>query len=105
MNNDWVDAVLEKALIDGKVDYFHETYSFEEEPSKDVLIHDSIVRAKEHLDMVWNQFLAYEENMSEAVFNESYHMVLDDMSPWNIIEMFSAYFGGYMEGATEEQED
>jgi len=101
----WVNRVLEKALIDGKTDYFHETYSYEEEPSNDVLIHDTIVRAKEHLDMVWNEFLAYEENMTQEVFDESFYEVLDSMSPWNIIEIFSAYFQGYMEGANEALEE
>lgn len=101
----WVNRVLETALIDGKTDYFIENYSYEEEPSEGVVSHDSVVRAKEHMDMVWNQFLAYEENMTKFVFDESLDESLDHWSPWNVIEVFSHYFKGYMEGVAESSQD
>lgn len=103
--NGWIDRVLEEALIEGKTDCFHDTYSFKEKPSKRLLNREEVIKAKAHLDFAFNQYLAYEENKTKFVFDEEFSDSLDSFTDWTLMKWFLSYMEGYVEGVEEGFDD
>lgn len=106
-NNKWVDRVLEDALIEGKTEHFLQNYDFNGNPSRDIVERDEVIIAKQIMEECWNEWLAYEENMTQAVFDESFHGVINDIPPSRLLEIFQHYFQGWLEGyhSSEESEN
>jgi hypothetical protein len=107
-HNDWVEGVLEDALIDGKSQYFVEHYDFDSKPSKDIVEREEIIIAKQLLEICWTEWLAYEENFTKFVFDgETFHDMIDDIPPSRLLEIFQHYFEGWLEGyhSSDESEN
>ena len=102
--NDWVDSVLQKAKMDYKLEEFLKIYKFDQEPSSDIRTRTTILEAKQHLDEVFDEWLAYMEVCSEEVYGYSFHQDIDNGTPWDIINWFEAYFHSYVESGNNSLE-
>jgi hypothetical protein len=94
----WVDEVLEKARLDYKLEEFLKVYDFHGEPSSDIKTRTTILSAKEHLSDIFDEWLAYMEDVAEQVYKQSFHADVDNASEIDILDWFEAYFHSYMNG-------
>ena len=98
-NNDWVDSVLQKAKLDYEVEEFLKVYDFHGEPSTDIRTRTTILEAKQYFDKVFDEWLAYMEDLTQEVYGYSFHEDIDEASLIDILSWFEAYFHSYMDNA------
>jgi hypothetical protein len=86
--------------LETELEKFRENYTFNEKPSRSAMM--CSCNTKQHLMLLWNQYIACEEATSEQVYGLPVTKTLGTMTVLEQLDMFQAFLEGIMESYKSE---